>query len=350
MMKKGFLAGLCTIFATVMVLSGCGGAEQPAANGSAPPGDGASAGKPDKVVELNLGHTLAPESHYQATAVKLAELAAQKSGGTIKINVFPQSQLGGEVKMIQSARTGSLGMLITAQAPLTNTVHEYSIFDLPYLFDSLDEGNKVLGGPVGKKFLDMLPQHDLIGLGFLTVIERNVFGSKAINKPEDMKGMKVRVMQSPGYVKAYEAFGSQPTPMAYSEVYLSLQQKVVDGGDTSPDQFVMDKFIEVAKYYNKTKVHYLPVLLLMSKQVWGTLSANQQKALQEAANEALAYNKEFFKKSYDDSIAKMKAEGVTVVETDIEAMKKAAQPVYETLLKDIPNGKALYDEIQAAKK
>ncbi len=300
-------------------------------------------------VELSLGHTLAPDSHYQATSERMAEIAARKSNGEIKINLFPQSQLGGEVKMIQAARSGVQDMLITAQAPLTNTVKAYSLFDVPYLFDSVDQANKVLAGPIGQKFLDMLPRYNLVGLGFLSVMERNVFSAKPIKGSADMNGEKLRVMQSPGYVETYRSFGALPTPMAYGDLYLSLQQGVVDGGDTSPDQFVMDKFLEVSKYYNLTKVHYLPALLIISKAKWDKLTPEQQKILQESATEALAYGRDYYKKSYAESIERMKAAGVTVVDSDVSSLKKASEPVVASLLKEIPDGEALYKEIQQAK-
>src|SRR5690606_38556371 len=136
----------------------------------------------------------------------------------MKINLFPQSQLGGEVKMIQAARIGALDMLITAQAPLVNTVKEYSLFDVPYLFDNLDQANKVLTGPVGKQFLDMLPKYNMVGLGFLSAMERNVFSARPVNNVGDMEGMKLRVMQSPGYVSAYKSLDVLPTPMAYGDL------------------------------------------------------------------------------------------------------------------------------------
>ena len=301
-------------------------------------------------LQLNVGHTLSPESHYQVATTRMAELAAQKSKGQIKINIFPQSQLGGEVKMIQAARTGGLDMLITAQAPLTSTVKAYSLFDVPYLFDSIEQANKVLMGTVGKEFLDMLPRYNLIGLGFLSVMERNVFSSKPIRTGADLVGMKVRVMQSPGYVKAYESFGAQPTPMAYGDVYMALQQGVVDGADTSPDQFIMDKFVEVSKYYNLTKVHYLPALLIMGKPKWDKLTAEQKTILQQSADEALAESRRYYKTSYDESIAQMKKAGVTVVEPSLAKMKQISSKVDEPLLAEIPDGKKLYDEVQAAKK
>jgi TRAP-type transport system periplasmic protein len=310
----------------------------------------ASFGAAAQQLSLNVGHTLAPDSHYQVATNRMAELAAKKSNGQIKINVFPQSQLGGEVKMIQAARTGGLDMFITAQAPLVNTVKAYSLFDMPYLFDSVDQANKVLSGPVGKEFLDMLPKYNLVGLGFLSVMERNVFSSKPIKAGTDMAGMKVRVMQSPGYVKAYESFGAQPTPMAYGDVYMALQQGVVDGADTSPDQFVMDKFIEVSKYYNLTKVHYLPALLIMSKPKWDKLTPQQQQIIKSSADEALAESREYYKKSYAESIERMKKAGVTVVEPNLANMKQTSSKVDEQLLSNIPDGKKLYDKVQAAKK
>lgn len=303
-----------------------------------------------ETLELNVGHTLAPDSHYQVATTRMAELAAKKSNGQIKINVFPQSQLGGEVKMIQAARTGGLDMFITAQAPLVNTVKAYSLFDMPYLFDSVDQANKVLSGPVGKEFLDMLPKYNLVGLGFLSVMERNVFSSKPINSGADMAGMKLRVMQSPGYVKAYESFGAQPTPMAYGDVYMSLQQGVVDGADTSPDQFVMDKFVEVSKFYNLTKVHYLPALLIVSKSKWDKLTPQQQAIVKSSADEALADSRAYYKKSYADSIERMKKAGVTVVEPNLAPMKQTSSKVDADLLANIPDGKKLYDKVQAAKK
>lgn len=301
-------------------------------------------------VQLNLGHTLAPDSHYQFMSQRMAELVAKKSNGEMKISLFPQSQLGGEVKMIQAGRTGGLDLFITAQAPLVNTVKAYSLFDVPYLFDSVEQANKILSGPVGKEFLAMLPQHNLVGLGFLSVMERNVFSAKPIRKGEDMAGMKLRVMQSPGYVKAYESFGAQPTPMAYGDVYMALQQGVVDGADTSPDQFLMDKFVEVSKFYNVTRVHYLPALLIASKPKFDRLTPKQQQIIQESANEALEAGREFYKKSYAESMDKIRKAGVQVIEPDVASMKLMSAKTNEPLLTAIPDGKALFDKVQKAKK
>lgn len=301
-------------------------------------------------VSLNLGHVLSANSHYQAAGQHLAELLKERSNGEITLNLFPQSQLGGEVKMIQAARAGALDMFVTSSAALVNTIPEYQIFDTPYLFDSVEQGNAVLKGAVGQSFMDMLPNYNLMGLGFLSIMERNVFSSRPIRNANDMHGMKLRVVQSPGYVKAYEALGAQPTPMAYSEVYLSLQQGVVDGGETSPDQFVMDKFVEVSKFYNKTRVHNQPAMVIMSKAKWDRLSPEHQTILREAAAEAMVVGIEYYRKSYDESIEAMKKAGVEVVEPDVDSLIAQTEPVRQETPKNIRNGETLFQKIQTAKK
>lgn len=297
-------------------------------------------------LSLNLGHTLSPESHYQVMAEKMAELVKEKSDGDIVIHTFPQSQLGGEVMMIQGARTGTLDMLITAQAPLTGTIEAFSFFDIPYLFDSVDDANAALAGPLGDHFLEMLPEKNMVGLGWLSAMERNVFSSKAINNAGDLENMKIRVMQSPGYIEAYQSFGAMPTAMAYGDLYIALQQGVVDGGDTSPDQFVMDKFYEVSKYYNITKVHYLPALLIISKSRWDSLTEEQRGWLQESANEALAFGIAYYKQSYKDSLIKMRELGVTVVEPDVETLRQKSIAAREELIKQVPDGARLYELLE----
>ncbi|MBP6117188.1 MAG: TRAP transporter substrate-binding protein [Neisseriaceae bacterium] len=306
------------------------------------------AGEGEKI-ELKVGHILTPTSHYQVMIDEMAKVAAEDSNGAITITSFPQSQLGDEIKMIQATRAGTLSMFISGQAALENTVKEYEIFDLPYLFDNIQQANQVLAGPVGQKYLDMLSQYQLKGLGWLTAMERNVFATKAINSVDDMRGLKLRVMQAPGYVETYKALGAQPTPMAYSEVYMSLQQGVVNGGDISPDQFMNDRFNEVAKYFNLTKTHYLPALLVMSDRQWQKLSAEQQAIMQKAVAAGLKKGIAFYETDYLAALEKAKQSGVTVVEPDLSGFKARAEGVRASLIKGIPDGDALYQEIQSAK-
>lgn len=304
----------------------------------------------DKIV-MKLGHTLAPNNHYQLTALEFAKAVSEKTNGKIEIQVFPQSQLGGEVQMTQALRTGTQEMMISGQAAMVNTIKQWEMFDIPYLFSSVDEANRVLQGPVGKKFMDMMKPYNMIGLAWISVGERNLFtAKKTIASLDDMKDLKVRVMQSPGYIAGYKALGANPTPLAYNQVFLALSQGLVDGADTSPEQFLQDKFSDVSKHYYITHVNYLPVVLAISKAAWDKLTPDLQKAMQEAASEAAQFDVKEYKKEYAEALAQMKSQGIEVVDIDTKPWVAATEGVRKELIAKVPDGAALFNEISAARK
>jgi len=303
----------------------------------------------DKIV-MKLGHTLAPDNHYQLTAMEFARLVKQKTNGAADVQVFPQSQLGGEVQMTQALRTGTQDLMLSAQAPVVNTIKQWEVFDIPYLFDSVDDANRVLQGPVGKKFLEMMKPANMIGLAWISVGERNLStAKKTITSLEDVKDTKVRVMQSPGYIAGYKALGANPTPLAYNQLFLALSQGLVDGADTSPEQFIQDKFADVAKYYYLTHVNYLPVVLAISKTSWNKLTPDQQKAMQDAAREAAQFDLKEYRRQYDDAIAQMKKRGIQVKDVDAKAWAASTEGARNEILAKIPNGPANYTQIMAAR-
>lgn len=304
----------------------------------------------DKIV-MKLGHTLAPDNHYQLTALEFARLVREKTKGKIEIQVFPQSQLGGEVQMTQALRTGTQELMISGQAAMVNTIKQWEIFDIPYLFNSIDDANQMMQGPAGKKFLDMMKPYNLIGLAWISSLERNVFtGKKTVNSLADMKDMKVRVMQSPGYISGYKALGANPTPLAYNQVFLAVSQGLVDGADVSPEQFTQDKFSDVAKHYYITRVNYMPVVLAISKSAWGKLNAEQQKIVQDAANDAAQYDIREYKKQYDEALALMKKQGVQVSQVDTKTWAAATEKTRGELIAKVPDGAALFQQITDARK
>ena len=308
-----------------------------------------SFGAAAQTIEFNIGHALTTTSHYQAAALKLAEVAAAKSNGAIKITVFPGSQLGGEVKMIQSARTGTQDLVVTGEAPVENTVKDYTVFSFPYLFSSVDQSNAILQGPIGREMLDLLPRYNLVGLGFISSLERNIFtNGKIVAKAADMRGLKIRVIQGPGYVKAYEALGAQPTPMAYTELYLALQNGAVDAAENSPDVFLQDRFAEVSKTYVMAKIMYMPALIIMSKAKFDALSPEHKTIMQEAAAEAVTFAIAHYKKDYADSLDIMRKSKIQIIEPDAESFRATAATVHEALLKEFPQAKPWFDKIKAA--
>lgn len=302
-----------------------------------------------QTLELNAGHVLTTASHYHAAAAKLAELVAQKSNGQIKINVFPAAQLGGEVKMIQSVRTGTQDIVVTGEAPLENTVKDYTVFSFPYLFSSVDEANKTLQGPIGKEMLELLPQYGMVGLGFISALERDIFtNGRVIKTAADMQGLKIRVIPGPGYVTAYKALGAQPTPMAYTELYLALQNGAVDAAENSPDLFLQDRFVEVSKSFSITKIMYMPALIIISKSRWDGFTPAQQKIFREAAAEAVAFAIDHYKKDYAAALETIKKSGkIELVEPDLATFRATAPDVHATLLKEFPQAKQWLDKIKA---
>ena len=303
----------------------------------------------DKIV-MKLGHTLAPDNHYQLTAQVFAKEVAARTHGHVEIQLFPQSQLGGEVQMAQALRTGTQDLMISAQAPIDNTIKQWQIFDMPYLFSGMDEANRVLQGPVGRKYLDMMKPANMVGLTWLAVGERNLFTTRRpVTSLADMKDLKVRVMQSPGYIAGYKALGANPTPLAYNQLFLALSQGLVDGADTSPEQFVQDKFSDVARNFYVTHVNYLPVVLAMGKASWDKLSPADQKAFQESAKIAADFDLKEYKREYDAAIATMKSKGIQVTVIDTAPWAQATKAAREELVSKIPDGQALYQEINTAK-
>lgn len=301
--------------------------------------------------EMSVGHVLATASHYHAAATKFAEVVNQKSKGAIKASVFPGGQLGGEVKMLQSARTGTLDVVVTGEAPLEGFAKEYAVFSFPYLFSSVDQINGVLQGPIGRGMLDLLPKHNLVGLGFISALERNIFtNGKVVNTVADMKGLKIRVIQGPGYVKAYQALGAQPTPMAYTELYTALQNGAVDAAENSPDVFLQDRFIEVSKTYANLKIMYMPAVIVMSKAKYEALSPDMQKVVHEATAEAISFATAQYKKDYADAFTAMKKTGIKIIEPDLKPFMQVGRSVHAELLGEFPMAKPWYDKIVAATK
>lgn len=290
-------------------------------------------------VDLTLGHVLSEDSHYHAAATKFAELVSEKSDGEISVTVFPAGQLGGEVQMIQNARSGAIDFVVTGEPPLENTVPELAVLSLPYLFDSIDAANAALQGEVGDKLLGYVGNHDLVGLGFVSVFERSVYGTKPVRSLDDMKGFKIRVIQGPGFVGAYEALGAQSTPMAYSEVFLALQSGVVDGAEASPEQLIQDKFVEATKYFNLTRVHHMAATMIMSKASFDRLTPEQQAIVREAGRQASAASIDVYQKNAKEGLAELKKAGIEIIEPDLTPFVEAAHSAWDGLLANMPDGK-----------
>ena len=220
---------------------------------------------------------------------KFADLVSEKSGGKMKVQVFPGGSLGGDLQTVSALRGGTIDATVLATSTLVGTVKEYILFDLPFLFNNDAEAMAVVDGPLGKRLNTALNDKALVGLANWGAGYRNLTNSRRpVTKLEDIKGLKIRVLQNPIYVDLWNALGANAVPMPFPEVYTALEQKTVDGQENPSATIVSSKLFEVQKYYTHTKHIYFISTLLFSKPVWEKLNDDERKIILDAAADAQA--------------------------------------------------------------
>jgi tripartite ATP-independent transporter DctP family solute receptor len=303
-------------------------------------------------VEITIGQVLSEKSFYHAAGSKFKELMEQRSNGRVKVNVQCCGALGNEGRIIQSVRTGVIDAGFFGLGSLESTIPEYRVLSLPHLFDNRAQAERILRGGMGDRLLKLVEPHGMVGLAFGGIFERHIATrDKAIATPADLKGLKIRVLQTPGWVQAYTAVGAQPTPMAYGEVFLALQNGVVDALEVSSDAMLADRFLEVSKHYALTRFHQSTTLFAYSQAKFAALPADVQALIRAVTPEAVAAGLKFHNDLGEEGLKAVRARGIAVTEPDIAPFRAASRPSWEIILKDAgPNGKALADEIEAARR
>jgi len=309
----------------------------------------AAPAKAQAPIELNFGHVLSDQSAYQVIFTRFAELMRERSNGRVTVRIQCCGQAGNEGRLIQSLRTGVIDGAFVGGSSLETVVPDFRVLSLPYVFDSNEQANRILQGPVGDDMLTMLEPFGIVGMGWGAIFERNVGGRKPVNTVADMQGLKIRVLQTPGFVLAYEAMGTQPTPMAYGEVFLALQNGVVDALEVSPDAAVADRFVEVMTHYSLTKAHQSTTVFAMSKAKFDALPADIQQMIRTTAREAIRHGLEAHAELNRRGLATMRERGITVIEPDLSSFMQAARTSYDRILAEAPGGRALIEKINAAK-
>lgn len=307
----------------------------------------ASAAYAQQQYNFILGHAHPESGSYHKIALKLQEELA-KSG--ITITIYPNATLGGELKAVQSIRSGAMDFAIVSQPAIENSVPEFRVLSLPYLFEDMNHAGAVLYGPVGRKFLDILKPYNMVGFDWGAVYERSVAGTKSINSIDDMNGLKIRVVQSPGFVKAYEALGAQPTAMAYGELFLALQNHVVDATELATGQIISDGFAEVITHYSVTRANYIPSLLLMSGKKFDALPADVQEKIRAAAEVAMKFGAQYVRDDDAKAVEKMKANGVVFSTPDLAPFMEKARAAWPEILGDQASSPAIKEFIADVEK
>ncbi|MEN1967955.1 TRAP transporter substrate-binding protein [Lentibacillus sp. N15] len=301
-----------------------------------------SAGSKD-VTTLRLGHIQSEDHAWHQGAKKFAELVEEKTNGSVKVELYPSSTLGSDRDLVEGMQIGSVDFALVAGV-MSNFYKPYSILELPYLFEDQDHLEEFLYGEGGKKLQqDMLEETGVRGLEFWVRPPRELTSNKLVEKPTDLKGIKIRVPNIEASVKGWDAMGANPTPMNFSEVYSSLQTGVIDAQENPIPFIASAKIQEVQDYLVKTDHVYGYVQLLMSDKTYEKLSESEQKAVEEAALEARNYQNKIVADQEEASLKMITDAGVKVIEIDKEPFQELVQPVNEKLADKY--GRELYDEI-----
>lgn len=302
-------------------------------------------GNESRVKVLKLAHVLDTQHPVHKAMVFMGERLAEKSHGKLRLDIYPSGQLGGERDLIELLQIGSLAMTKVSTAPLEGFVPEMKIFGIPYVFRDDDHRWKVLKGPIGKRLLLAGEPFRLRGMCYYDAGSRSFYTKeKQINVPADLQGLKIRVMKSITAVKMVQALGGSPTPIPWGELYTALQQGVVDGAENNPPSFYLSKHYEVCKYYSLDEHTSVPDILLMSTVVWNSLNKQQQKWLQEAADESVEYQRTLWKRASDEALSAVRKAGVIVTRPDKQPYMDAVRDMHESY-----RGTVLYDVMRQIK-
>ena len=344
-MKKRvcFLMGMLMALSVVFV-AGCGMAGQDGKSGQ-----GADGGV--QTIKVGFGSSLDTSSGGQGLK-KFKELVESKSNGKIKVDLYGDGQLGNDKSMTEALQMGTLDMTLPSGSPLAEFNKAFLAFDLPFLFDNASQVDKVITGNSGREMLASLEVQNIKGLAYFENGFRNITNSKhPIQSVADMKGLKLRVMQNPIMIDTFKAWGANPTPMAFNEVFTALEQKTIDGQD-NPNTLIYDAgFYEAQKYLTLSRHFYTPYVLIMSKKKWDSFSAEDQKLLQACADEAAEWQRETNRKLDEEYLGRMKEKGIAVNEIapeEITKMKEMVKPIYEQYAGQIGEArlKAIQSEMQ----
>ncbi|WP_203229472.1 TRAP transporter substrate-binding protein [Aureibaculum marinum] len=296
---------------------------------------------------LYLAHGL-PRTHPVHKGMEEFKRVLEKeSNGTLKVKIFSDAQLGSEREVLELLQIGSVAATKVSAATLSNFVPEYHIFGVPYLFRDKQHQYDVLEGPIGKSILEKGSKFWLRGLCYYDAGSRSFYTSnKAIRTPDDLSGLKIRVMNNQMAINMVNSMGGSATPLSYSELYTAIQQGVVDGAENNPPSFVSSNHYEICKYYTLDEHSAVPDVLLIGTKYWNKLTDEQKKWVQKAADESAQAEKVFWNESVEESMKIAIEAGVEVIKPDKSLFTEKSKSVLEDFVKNNPEMATIVDQIK----
>jgi len=282
---------------------------------------------------IRFGHLNNADHPVSFGVKRFGEILATKSGGKMKVMEFPASQLGNEMQQQSALQGGVQQMSAPATTSLAGIIKEFGLVDFPFSVANYAQADALLDGPLGQALIAKLPEKGLVALGYWDLGFRNVTNSKrAITKPEDFDGLKLRVIPNPVFLDTFKAFKANPVPMPFAELYGALEAKAVDGQENPCAVILSNKFFEVQKFVSATNHVYAANIVLVSKKFWDQLTPAEQKMMNEAANESRAYQRQVSRAAAQEAGGELQAKGLQYNEVspaEQARMQKIAKPVID---------------------
>ena len=298
---------------------------------------------------LRFAYQNVAETPQGQGAVKFAELVKQKSGGKMDVRLFAGGTLGGDLQTVSALQGGTIDLTVLNAGLLVGLDKQFALLDLPFLFNTPEEADAIVDGPIGQKLVKGVEEKGLMGLGYWELGFRQTTNSRRpITKVEDFKGLRLRVLQSPLFIDLFNKLGANAVPLPFPEVYAALEQKVVDGQENPYPTILGAKLSEVQKYLSNTRHIYNAQAVLVSKKSWDGLSAEQKKVMSDSAIEAQAFQRKFSRDSMNAALDELKKSGMEVNDlapAETNRLREAVQPVIEKFAKE--SGESVFAEIQA---
>ena len=296
---------------------------------------------------IEVGHSTTLDSHYGMGMTRFGEVLEELSGGEMSLLQHPAAALGGERELIEAVQIGTLDMVITSTGPLPNFVPETQVLDLPFLFRDYDHARGVLDGEIGQELLATVDEAGFKALAWTENGFRHITNSqRPVHSPDDLAGMKIRTMENPIHLRAFEAMGAAPTPMSFAELFTALQQGVVDAQENPIVVISVSNFVEVQDHLSLTGHLYSPAIIMMSDGLWSSLSEEEQGWVMEAAAASVEVTRARVTELEETGVDALIEKGMQVV-TDIDKapFQEAVAPAYDAYTERF--GDALIERINA---
>ena len=336
-MKKKVLSVLMAVSLTAAVLAGCSSGGDASTSGSgAASGSAVSSSDGGSGEYALIAGTTTPDQHpYNLGLIKMSELVSEKTGGAVTLDVFGNSQLGNERDLIEGLQLGSVQVTCVSTAPLSGFTDTFLVFDLPFIFETVEQARAVMDSEIGTEILNSIEDQGIKGLAWFENGFRNITNNvKPITVPDDLKGIKIRTMENQIHMEAFRVMGADPTPMAMGDVFTALQQGTIDAQENPVPIIETNKFGEVQKYISMTGHLFSPAPVFMSKDYYDTMPAEYQTAITEAAAEATPYQREQIDEQNVTGLESLQQAGMEVNEPEKAPFQDATKPVYDEFVKD----------------